>query len=125
MTTILKTAGVAGLLAAAAVAAAATSFAGDAGVAERQAIVTDLGGKAAAVTYWVRGPEGYDVITTVDAASGEDGARPAVVRVATRLQPGQQQVISVPGPVGREGATLKISRVADRIEVQKVAALSY
>lgn len=125
MKNILKIAGVAGLLATAGVSVAATSFAGDAKVAEKQAIVTSLGGNAAAVTYWVQGSKGYEVITTVDAAAGEENARPAVVRVSSVLQPGQQQVVSVPGSVGREGATLRISRVADRIEVEKVGALSY
>ncbi|MDI4658568.1 hypothetical protein [Xanthobacter autotrophicus] len=124
MNNILKIAGAAGLLATAAVTVAATTFAGEPLPAERQAIVTHLGGKASAVTYWVKDAKGYEVITTLDAAA-EPGASPAVVRVSTLLQPGQQQLISMPGPVGREGTTLKISRIADRIEVQKVAALSY
>jgi len=125
MNTLFKIAGVAGLLATAAVTVAAASFASDAGVGEKQAIVTDLGGKAAAVTYWVQGAQGYEVITTVDAASGDQDARPAVVRVSATLQPGQQQIISVPGAIGSEGSALRISRVANRIHVEKVAALSY
>ncbi|QRG04459.1 hypothetical protein EZH22_14695 [Xanthobacter dioxanivorans] len=124
MKNILKIAGVAGLLATAAVSVAATSFAGDTRPAERQAILTNLGGKASAVTYWVKDSKGYEVITTLDAAA-EDGARPAVVRVSTVLQPGQQQVISLPAPVGQQAATLRISRVADRIEVEKVGTPTY
>ncbi|MDI4664846.1 hypothetical protein K9U40_10970 [Xanthobacter autotrophicus] len=124
MKNILKIAGAAGLLATAAVTVAATTFAGEPLPAERQAIVTHLGGKASAVTYWVKDAKGYEVITTLDAAA-EPGANPAVVRVSTLLQPGQQQVISLPGPVGRSGTTLKISRVADRVEVEKVGALSF
>lgn len=125
MNTLFKIAGAAGLFATAALTVAATSFAGDTGVGEKQAIVTDLGGKAAAVTYWVQGTQGYEVITTVDAAAGEQDARPAVLRVSATLQPGQQQVISVPGAEGSEGAALRISRVANRIHVEKVAALTY
>lgn len=125
MKTLLTIAGAAGLLATVAVTVAATAFAGDAGVAEKQAIVTNLGGKASAVTYWVRGPQGYDVVTTVDAATGDEGARPALLRISSSLQPGQQQVISVPGAIGGESAALRITRVADRIEVQKIGAPSY
>lgn len=124
MNTILKIVGAAGLLATAAVTVAATTFAGEPLPAERQAIVTHLGGKASAVTYWVKDAKGYEVITTVDAAA-EPNAAPAVIRVSTLLQPGQQQVISLPGPVGRSGTTLKISRVADRVEVEKVGALAF
>ncbi|MFG1343683.1 hypothetical protein V5F59_02205 [Xanthobacter autotrophicus DSM 431] len=124
MNNILKIAGVAGLLVTAGVSVASTSFAGDTLPAERQAIVTNLGGKAAAVTYWVNDSKGYEVITTVDAAAEPD-AKPVVVRVSAVLQPGQQQVISLPGPVGREGTTLRISRVADRVQVEKVSALAY
>ncbi|ABS65628.1 hypothetical protein [Xanthobacter versatilis] len=124
MNNILKIVGAAGLLATAAVTVAATTFAGEPLPAERQAIVTHLGGKASAVTYWVKDSKGYEVITTVDAAAEPD-ATPAVIRVSTLLQPGQQQVISLPGPVGRSGTTLKISRVADHVEVEKVGALSF
>lgn len=129
MTKMLKTAGLAGLLAAGAVAVAASALAGDAvsgqkAPAEKQAIVTQLGGSARAVTYWVRGDKGFEVITTVDAADAE-GTRPAVVRVSSYLQPGQQQLVSVPGAAGTAGATLRIVRVADRIEVETASALSY
>lgn len=120
---ILKTAGVVAVLASAANVAIPV-LAGDVLPAERQAIVTYLGGKASAVTYWVKDSKGYQVFTTLDAAA-TPGAAPAVVRVSAVLQPGQEQVVSLPGPVGREGASLRISRVNDRIEVEKVGALAY
>ncbi|MFS8036872.1 hypothetical protein ACI7BZ_07905 [Xanthobacter sp. AM11] len=120
---ILKTAGVVAVLASAANVAIPV-LAGDVLPAERQAIVTYLGGKASAVTYWVKDSKGYQVFTTLDAAAAP-GAAPAVVRVSAVLQPGQEQVVSLPGPVGREGASLRISRVNDRIEVEKVGALAY
>ncbi|MEP9355149.1 hypothetical protein ABLE93_16300 [Xanthobacter sp. KR7-65] len=124
MKNILKIAGVAGLLATTSVIAAVSVRAADPLPAERQAIVTYLGGKSSAVTYYVRHDKGFQVITTLDAA-GEPGAAPAVVRVSAVLQPGQEQVVSLPGPAGRDAATLRIARVGDRIEVAKVGALSY
>lgn len=130
MKTPLKMAAAASLFA---VALAATLTAGQhaatAGetAAEKQAIVTRLDGKATAVTYWVRGNGGLEVVTTIDAAANSEAAAaaPAIVRVSAVLQPGQQQVISVPGDAGRAGAALRISRVDDRIAVEKVSALSY
>lgn len=124
MKTLLQAAGVAGLLATTAMLVATPVLAGDPLPAERQAIVTPLGGKASAVTYFVRGDKGFQVVTTVDAAAGPEAA-PAVVRVSSVLQPGQEQVLSLPGPVGHAGATLRIVRVGDRIEVEKVGALAY
>lgn len=127
MSTVLKMAGMAGLLAATFAGASFSAVAGEAGPAEKQAIVTDLDGKATAVTYWAKGAQGLEVVTTIDAApaaAGSAGA-PAVVRVSTVLQPGQHQMISVPGALGAQGAALKVKRVADGITVEKVAALSY
>lgn len=124
MKTILL-AGAAGLLAATSVLATAPAFAGETLPAERQAIVTYLGGKASAVTYYVRNAKGYQVVTTLDAA-GEPGAAPAVVRVSTVLQqPGDEQTVSLPGPLGRDGTSLRIVRVGDAIRVEKVGALAY
>jgi hypothetical protein len=118
-------AGMAGLLSATAVIASAPAFAGETLPAERQAIVTYLGGKASAVTYYVRNAKGYQVVTTLDAA-GEPGAAPAVVRVSTVLQqPGDEQIVSLPGPLGRDGTSLRIVRVGDVIQVEKVGALAY
>lgn len=124
MNTNLKIAGLAGLLAATSVIAAAPVLAGEALPAERQAIVTHLGGKASAVTYYVREDKGFQVITTLDAAAAP-GAAPAVVRVSAVLQPGQEQIVSLPGPVGGDSTTLRISRVDDRIEVTKLGVLAF
>ena len=123
MKTVLALAATAGLITTAAAALTVSASAGDAGVAEKQAIVTKLGGTASAVTYWVRGSNGYDVVTTVDAAA--EGSAPAVLRVSSSLQPGQQQVVSVPAAAGREAATLRIVRVADTIRVEKTGAPAY
>lgn len=124
MKTVLALAATAGLITAAAAALTVSASAGDAGVAEKQAIVTKLGGSASAVTYWVRGAQGYEVVTTVDAA-GTESATPAILRVSSSLQPGQQQVVSVPAAAGREAATLRIVRVADTIRVEKTGAPAY
>jgi len=121
MKTVLALAATAGLLTTAALTVSAA--AGDAGIAEKQAIVTQLGDSASAVTYWVRGSQGYEVVTTVDAAA--EGSAPAILRVSSSLQPGQQQVVSVPGAAGREAATLRIVRVADTIRVEKTGAPAY
>ena len=42
--------------------------------AEGQAVVTELGGNAKAVTYWSQGPEGAVVVTTVDTVSDAETA---------------------------------------------------
>lgn len=127
MNILLKMAGAAGLMAAAVTATSFSALSGEAAPAEKQAIVTNLDGKATAVTYWAKGTEGLEVITTIDAAPAGDapGAKPAIIRVSAVLQPGQHQLISVPGEVGRRGAALRISRVADSVAVEKVADLSY
>jgi hypothetical protein len=124
MKTFLKLAGIAGLVAAATV-APLSADAGEPHPAEKQAIVTDLNGKARAITYWVRGADGLEVITTIDAAPADANEAPAIVRVSAVLQPGQHQVISVPGELGRQGAALRIQGTDDGIAVEKVAALSY
>jgi len=124
MKSFIKLAGVAGLIAAATVAPLSAN-AGEPAPAQRQAIVTDLDGKARAVTYWVRGAEGLEVVTTIDAAPADAGQAPAIVRVSAVLQPGQHQMISVPGNLGGQGAALRIRGTDDGIAVEKVAALSY
>ena len=124
MKSFLKLAGIAGLIAAASL-APLSATAGEPGLGEKQAIVTDLDGKARAVTYWVRGSAGVEVITTIDAAPADADEAPAVVRVSAVLQPGQHQMISVPGNAGSQGAALRIRGTDTGIAVEKVAALSY
>jgi hypothetical protein len=91
-------------------------------VAENQAITTELGGNAKAVTYWTNHPEGALVVTTVDTVSGADtdAERHAVVRLQSTLQPGQVQEISVPFAIGETQPVLRIERIADQVTVSKV-----
>jgi hypothetical protein len=90
--------------------------------AEGQAVVTELGGQAKAVTYWTDSPKGTLVVTTVDtvAAAETDAEQHAVVRLQSVLQPGQAQEVSVPLAVGEAQPVLRIERVGDRITVSKV-----
>ena len=90
--------------------------------AEGQAITTDLGGNAKAVTYWTDHPEGARVVTTVDSVSAADtdAEQHAVVRLVSTLQPGQVQEISVPFAAGEAQPVLRIERSGDRITVSKV-----
>jgi hypothetical protein len=92
-------------------------------VGEGQAITTELGGNAKAVTYWTNQPEGVLVVTTVDtvAAAETDAEQHSVVRMQTTLQPGQVQEISVPFAVGEPQSVLRIERIADGVTVSKVS----
>jgi hypothetical protein len=90
--------------------------------AEGQAVVTELGGQAKAVTYWTDSPKGALVVTTVDsvAAAETDAEQHAVVRLQSVLQPGQVQEVSVPFAVGAEQPVLRIERIGDQITVSRV-----
>jgi len=92
-------------------------------VNEGQAITTELGGNAKAVTYWTSRPEGMLVVTTVDtvADAETDAESHAVVRLQSTLQPGQVQEISVPLALGAEQPVLRIERIADGVTVSKVS----
>src|SRR5262245_11295613 len=48
------------------------AVAGEKQVGEDEGIVTQIGAHASAVTYWVAGPEGWDVVTTVDPLAGKE-----------------------------------------------------
>jgi len=91
-------------------------------VREGQAVVTELGANASAITYWVSGADGWHVVTTVDAVTGQDGdaEKHAVARFSSVLLPGQSQLISVPVAVGERQQVLRIRRLGDRIEVARV-----
>ena len=91
-----------------------------------QAVVTDLGANASAVSYWAETPDGWQVVTTIDTVSGRDTDRErhAVVRFSATLQPGQTQLISVPFGVGEQQQVLRIRRIGDQIEVERVAGSS-
>jgi hypothetical protein len=82
------------------------------------AVLTPLGAGASAVTYWTDEPEGFRVVTTVDAARPDDADRHAVVRSSIVLRPGQTQTISLPGPLGSASPGLEVRRLGDRVEVR-------
>jgi hypothetical protein len=128
MTNSVKAAGLAGILMAALVTGtAALSATPPANVVrEGQAVVTELDANASAVTYWVNEPDGWHVVTTVDAVTGQDGEseKHVVVRFAALLLPGQSQLISVPSAAGERQQILRIQRLGDRIEVVRVAGSS-
>ena len=92
-------------------------------IGEGQAITTELGGSAKAITYWTNRPEGAVVVTTVDTVSAfdTDAVQHAVVRLQTVLQPGQAQEVSVPFAAGEQQPVLRIERLADQITVTKVS----
>jgi hypothetical protein len=115
-------------VAAAAVLASGVALAGSLGgspnaaAGEGQAVVTELGGNAKAVTYWTDHPEGARVVTTVDTvtAAETDAEQHAVVRLQSVLQPGQVQEVSVPFAAGEAQPVLRIERIGDQIRVSKV-----
>jgi hypothetical protein len=123
MTSMIRISALGTILVAGAVALAQPLMAG-AGktVGAGQAITTELGGNAKAITYWTDQPEGAHVVTTVDtvAAADTDAEQHAVVRLQTVLQPGQAQEISVPFAVGEAQPVLRIERVGDQVTVSKV-----
>jgi hypothetical protein len=125
MTTFVKITGIAGILVAGLIAANAPTHAANEnpGVPEGQAIRTELGDDATAISYWVRNPDGWHVVTTIDSVSGRDtdAEHHAVTRFSATLMPGQEQVISVPFPLGEPQQALRIRRVDDRIEVTRLS----
>jgi hypothetical protein len=124
MTSMIRISALGTILVAGAVALAQPLWAG-AGktVGAGQAITTELGGSAKAITYWTDQPEGARVVTTVDtvSAADTDAEQHAVVRLQTVLQPGQAQEISVPLAVGETQSVLRIERVGDQVTVSKVS----
>jgi hypothetical protein len=124
MTSMIRISALGTILVAGAVAVAQPLWAGSAKtVGAGQAITTELGGNAKAITYWTEQPEGARVVTTVDTvtAADSDAEQHAVVRLQTVLQPGQAQEVSVPFSVGEAQPVLRIERVGDRITVSKVS----
>ena len=123
MTNLVKAAGLAGVLAAVlATTAALPATQPDNVVREGQGVVTELDANTSAVTYWVSESDGWHVVTTVDAVTGQDGdaEKHAVVRFSSLLLPGQSQLISVPFAIGERQQVLRIRRLGDRIEVARV-----
>src|SRR5258708_4071200 len=67
-------------------------------VRERQAVVTELGANASAITYWVSESDGWHVVTTVDTVirQDRDAEKHAVVRFSSVRLPAQSPPTSVP-----------------------------
>src|SRR5712672_3310174 len=104
MTSFAKAAGLAGILVAA-FATVTPELKADQlnnAVREGQAVTTELGANASAITYWVSRSDGWHLVTTVDTVIGKDGnaEKHAVVRFSSVLLPGQSQLISVPFAIG-------------------------
>jgi len=124
MNSFTKAAGLAGILVAvfATVTPELTADQLNNAVRQRQAVTTELGPNASAITYWVSEPDGWHVVTTVDTVIGQNGdaEKHAVVRFSSVLLPGQSQLISVPFAIGERQPVLRIRRLGDRIEVAQV-----
>jgi hypothetical protein len=124
MTSFMRAAGLAALLAVVLAAATADLKAaqGNSAVHEGQAVATELSSNASAVTYWVSESDGWHVVTTVDTVISRDGEaeQHAVVRFSSVLLPGQSQLISVPFAIGEQQQVLRIRRLGDQIEVAKI-----
>ncbi len=124
MTSFTKAAGLAGILVAvfATVTPELKADQLNNAVRQRQAVTTELGPNASAITYWVSEPDGWHVVTTVDTVIGQNGdaEKHAVVRFSSVLLPGQSQLISVPFAIGERQPVLRIRRLGDRIEVAQV-----
>ena len=94
---------------------------------QTEASVTDLGGGASALTYWVDRADGRHVVTTIDTvvsdATGRGEDRHAIVRFAAILLPGQTQTVSVPTLDKTQPHELRISRTDDRIDLSLVSSV--
>jgi len=123
----MKTAGLAGVLAAYLASTAFELRAAEPknGMREGQAVVTELGPNASATTYWVAESDGWHVVTTIDIVVGGDVAgQDAVARFSAVLFPGQMQVISVPYALGEQQQVLQVRRLDDRIDIARVPGSS-
>ena len=123
MSSMIRISALGTILVAGAVALAQPLWAGSAKtVGAGQAVTTELGGNAKAITYWTNHPEGARVVTTVDTvtAADTDAESHAVVRLQATLLPGQVQEVSVPFAAGEAQPVLRIERVGNQISVSKI-----
>ena len=124
MTSFVKAAGLAGILVAvfATVTPELKADQLNNAVRQRQAVTTELGPNASAITYWVSRSDGWHVVTTVDTVIDPNGdaGKHAIVRFSSVLLPGQSQSISVPFAIGERQRVLRIRRLGDRIEVARL-----
>lgn len=124
MTRLIQLAfGAGGVLAALAAAPGSRADEPVGGASPGEAILTRLGAGASALTYWQSGPDGWQVVTTVDGGVAGEGEH-AIVRFSAVLLPGQSQSISVPVAQGEPQPVLRIRRVADRLEVGRDLVLT-
>lgn len=93
---------------------------------EGQAVRTELGKNATAISYWVSAPDGWHVVTTIDTVIGRDteAEHHAVVRFSATLLPGQTQSISVPFPIGEQQQMLHIRPIGSHIEIASATGSS-
>lgn len=124
MTRFAKSTAFASILVAGLIAASSPTRAAEenSGVPEGQAIRTEIGSDATAISYWISQLDGWHVVTTIDSVSGRDSdaEHHAVTRFSATLLPGQEQVISVPLPLGEPQQVLRIRRIDDRVEVERL-----
>src|SRR3979409_1196035 len=125
MTSFVKAAGLAGLLVAVFAPQPPDQKADqfNNAVREGQAVTTELGGNASAITYWVSRSDGWHVVTTVDTVIEQNGdtGKHAVVRFSSVLLPGQSQLISVPFAIGERQQVLRIRRLRGAVRVGAAA----
>lgn len=89
-------------------------------VHEGEAVVTELGINASAITYWVGESDGWHVVTTVALRLDQaQDSNTTVVRFSAVLLPGQLQRISVPVAIGERQQVLCIRRLGDRLETAR------
>src|SRR3979411_2459230 len=86
-------------------------------VRQRQAVTTELGPNASAITYWVSEPDGWARVPPVDAMIEQNGdaEKHAVVRFSSVLLPGQSQLISVPFAIGERQQGLRLRRLRHQV----------
>ncbi len=97
-------------------------------LAAAQAVRIPLDGNASALVYWLNGPHGADVVTTIDTPirSGDGAPDHILVRFEATLQPGQSQRVAVPAPLEAQQQghqkVLRIRRSGDHMDVGVEAA---
>jgi hypothetical protein len=123
MTNFTKALGLAGVLAVTLAAAkpALSAAEHESTAREGHAVMTELDANASAITYWVKQPDGWHVVTTIDLVIGRDteAEKHAVARFSSVLLPGQSQLISVPCAIGEQQQVLRIRRLGDQIEIAR------
>jgi len=80
-----------------------------------------LSGDVMAYTYWIDGPDGFHVVTTLDSeqpkSPGAKSARHLVMRFSVVLRPGQTQKMAIPGTRGSAPVGIRIHRDGGTVAV--------